>query len=69
MIITCKKESTEGIINRLTKNNIACVSIGEICEKEKGIKLVENGTASALEYIEEDPYWAAFFNAFHSGLK
>lgn len=69
MIITCKKESTENIINRLTKNNIACVSIGEICEKEKGIKLVENETASALEFIEEDPYWAAFFKAFHSGLK
>jgi hydrogenase maturation factor len=69
MIITCKKESTEDIINQLTKNNIACVSIGEVCEKEKGIKLVENETASALEYIEEDPYWAAFFKAFQSGLK
>ncbi len=69
MIITCKRESAEDIINQLIKNNIACVSIGEICETEKGITLVENGKASALEYIEEDPYWAAFFKAFHSGLK
>ncbi|HSC55506.1 MAG TPA: AIR synthase family protein [Phnomibacter sp.] len=69
MIITCKKENTENIINRLIKNKIACVNIGEICEKEKGIKLVENEIASALEYIEEDPYWAAFSKAFHSGLE
>lgn len=69
MIITCKSESTEHIINQLTKNNIPCASVGKICEREKGITLLENGTLSALEYKEEDPYWAAFFKAFHAGLK
>lgn len=69
MIITCKKESAENVINQLRENKIACVEVGEICESEKGIKLIENGIASDLQYIEEDPYWAAFFKAFHSGLK
>jgi hydrogenase maturation factor len=69
MIITCKKESADNIIRRLTDHNIPCVEVGEILEKEAGIRLADNGTESDLQYREEDPYWATFFNAFHSGLK
>lgn len=69
MIITCKKESTATIIKRLNQHDIACVNIGEICEKEKGIQLVENGMAKPLPYLAEDPYWAAFFKALQAGLK
>jgi hydrogenase maturation factor len=69
MIITCKKENVNNVINQLVKKNIACVETGKISEKGTGITLVENGTKSDLQYMEEDPYWAAFFKAFHSGLK
>lgn len=69
MIITCRKESTSHIIQRLNQRDIACVNIGSICEKEKGIQLIENGMAKPMPYLTEDPYWAAFFKALQSGLK
>lgn len=69
MIITCRKENADGVISRLQLSNIPCVEVGEICEKEKGISLVEKEISAPLKYLEEDPYWAAFFKAFNSGLK
>jgi len=69
MIITCKKESTAAIIHRLNQQDIACVNIGQLCEKEKGIQLVENGVAKPLAYVTAHPYWAAYFKALQTGLK
>lgn len=69
MIITCKKGTASEVINRLAKKNIPCVEVGQITEKQKGIRLVENGKESDLKYLEEDPYWAAFFKAFNAGWK
>lgn len=68
MIITCTAGSVDEVISQLEKNKIPCTEVGTICEKEKGITLVENGIASEVPYNEEDPYWAAFFNAHHAGL-
>ncbi|MFC0772106.1 AIR synthase family protein [Terrimonas alba] len=69
MIIACKKETATAVINRLARENIACVEVGELAAKNKGIKLIENGTARDVVYFEEDPYWTAFFTAFNSGWK
>ncbi len=69
MIITCTKDKVSLVKNRLGKNNILCSAVGEIKEKEYGIKLVENGNETDLIYMEEDPYWAAFFKAYSEGWK
>ena len=69
MIITCKKDKALLIIERLGKDNIPCCMVGEIKEKEYGIQLVENGKESNLVYMVEDPYWAAFFNAYKEEWK
>lgn len=69
MIITCKKDKASLIIERLAKENISCCMVGEIKEKEYGIQLVKNEQAGNLIYMEEDPYWAAFFNAYNKGWK
>ncbi|MBA9077660.1 AIR synthase family protein [Rufibacter quisquiliarum] len=69
MVITCKKEAAHGIIAHLAAEGIACCAVGEIRERESGIKLIANGEASDLVYLAEDPYWAAFFNAFREGWK
>jgi hydrogenase maturation factor len=69
MIITCEKEKSNELISRLHKSNIACVEVGELCEKQNGIRLVENDEASELKYYEEDPYWSAFFKALKGGWK
>jgi len=69
MVISCKKGSAEKVINRLAKENIFCSEVGEIVHKHQGIKLITNNIANNLLYNENDPYWAAYFKAFHSGWK
>lgn len=69
MIITCKKDKAPAVVERLNKENIPCCTVGEIKEKEYGIKLVENDKETNLVYLEEDPYWAAFFKAYREGWK
>ncbi|HEY8689364.1 MAG TPA: AIR synthase family protein [Chitinophagaceae bacterium] len=69
MIVTCKKDKAAVIIERLDKENIACCIVGEIKEKGYGIKLEKNGKENDLIYMEGDPYWAAFFNAYKEGWK
>ena len=59
----------DNVIARLAKQNIACAGVGEICKKEEGIKLMQHDEKTDLIYNEEDPYWAAFFNAFNKGWK
>ncbi len=68
MVIACKKEGVDMLISELADNNIACAAVGLLCEKEKGRILMENETAAELPYYGVDPYWAAFFKAFHAGL-
>ena len=69
MVITCKKGSARDVILRLEKENIVCTEVGEIVERDKGIKLMTNDEAKSLGYNENDPYWAAFFKALNSGWK
>lgn len=69
MIITCEKGASNDVISRLAKRNIPCVEVGELCEKENGITLIENDKKSDLKYYEEDPYWTAYFNALKRAWK
>ena len=69
MIIACKKDKAGLITERLNKEDIPCCVVGEIKEKESGIRLMENGRMDDLIYPEEDPYWAAFFNASRKGWR
>ncbi|RKQ42691.1 hydrogenase maturation factor [Roseivirga pacifica] len=69
MIITCKPEASQAVINRLAKEQIACAEVGRMTSADEGIKLQEADKTVDLPYFEEDPYWAAFFNAFKQGLK
>src|SRR5699024_2987566 len=39
IIITCKKQAAQKVIERLKKNNIPCAEVGEITDKNYGIKL------------------------------
>ncbi|MBC3539216.1 AIR synthase family protein [Rufibacter sediminis] len=69
MIICCQKGTAPSVIERLRRENIPCVEVGEIKEKDYGIKLTQNGVEQDLVYQAEDPYWAAFFNAYKAGWK
>lgn len=69
MIITVKKGFEQTVIDRLEKENIACTVIGELKPKEKGKKIIVNEVEEDLIYLERDPYWNAFFEAYKNGWK
>lgn len=63
MIITCKKNTADLVIARLAIQNIKCTAVGELNMQENGIQISKNGKKSDLAYLNEDPYWAAFYTA------
>lgn len=69
MIIACKKGSEENVIERLKKENIDCTLVGKLVSKKDGIKITDGDKTEELTYLKEDPYWAAFFNAYKLGWK
>ncbi len=69
MVITVVNGSESRVIRRLEKENIACTVVGELTEKERGIKLMVEGEKEYLPYTGKDPYWDAFFRAYKEGWK
>lgn len=69
LVIACKKDNAATVIKALDLQGIACAEVGEIVPAAQGITRVDGGMLSALTYLEEDPYWAAFFNAYKNGWK
>lgn len=69
MIITCKKGAATNVINRLAEKRIPCMEVGYITPEENGIKIIESKKEKDLRYMDEDPYWTAFFNALNAGWK
>lgn len=69
MIITCKTKEAQRTIAQLQKLNIPCTVVGQITERDKGIKLRKDDEDSDLIYFEKDPYWNAFYQAVKSGWK
>lgn len=69
MIIAVQKGSENKVIERLAREGIACSVVGELTEKEKGIKLMDGNGQENLPYTGKDPYWGAFFKAYKDGWK
>ncbi|WP_300441174.1 AIR synthase-related protein [Christiangramia sp.] len=69
MIITCKEGSEQQIVEALNKEDITCSCVGKIIRKEEGVNLEENKELHKLSYVENDPYWEAYFNAWKAGWK
>lgn len=67
MIISCKQDAVEKVIERLQKHHIPCVEVGAITDKSQGIKIKKENTIMDLRYSEKDPYWEAFFKALKLG--
>ncbi len=69
MIIACRKSAVQRIIDRLGTAGIPCTEVGMLTDHSTGIKLIEGGREQDMPYYDEDPYWAAFYNAFEKGWK
>src|SRR5690606_2646201 len=64
MIIAVEKGSEDKVIKRLKEQGVECIAVGEFTEIEKGIKLIDENGEKEVPYFRNDPYWAAFFNAY-----
>jgi hydrogenase expression/formation protein HypE len=63
LIITCKEQKTQSVIERLNQKKITCSIIGEITEEKRGMIVVEKGKEYKLEHPQVDPFWGAFAKA------
>ncbi|MCX7987566.1 MAG: AIR synthase family protein [Bacteroidales bacterium] len=69
MLMTCRPDKVQHVIDLLKRNDISCSIIGEILPEDKGKWLQQDGKQFPLFYQETDPYWAAFFSALSKGWK
>lgn len=67
MLICATKGFEQDVLQRLKDANIEASVIGRITTKEEGLKILEGNELKDIEYIEKDPYWNAFFNAYAKG--
>jgi hydrogenase expression/formation protein HypE len=63
LIITCKEEKVDILLNKLKEKGIPCSLVGEVIPENKGILLVENNKEKRLEHPRVDPFWSAFAKA------
>lgn len=60
LIITCKENKIDILLNRLKDKKISASLVGEVIPEDKGIILVENNREKRLEHPRVDPFWSAF---------
>jgi len=69
MIITVHPDDAVKVKNILEAKVIDTTVLGEIKEKNHGLKMIDGDQRHPLEHPQTDPYWKAFFNAFKKGWK
>jgi hydrogenase maturation factor len=63
LIITCRENKAQAVVQALGKKNIKSSVVGELTEPNKGMVLVEKGRERKLEHPIVDPFWKAFYGA------
>jgi hydrogenase maturation factor len=68
LLISCDKTITQQLISVLNGVNINACKIGETLSNVNERYVVCAGRKEELFYVDEDPYWKAFFNATAQNL-
>ena len=68
LLLTVKPEYANEFTEMLRKNGVNASIIGEVTEKARGMKLVQNGKESEIN-PEEDQLWGAVSDGIRRGLK
>lgn len=63
LIITCRPDKAEKVVDVLTKHNIKSSIVGELIDAKSGMLLLEDGREKKLEHPKVDPFWKAFYDA------
>ncbi|MEX1191474.1 MAG: AIR synthase family protein [Brumimicrobium sp.] len=69
MLMAVKPSCTQKLIKALETKGIPAAKIGVFTDEKEHFLLNENGKSQMLTQNAQDPYWAAFFDAFQKGLK
>ena len=63
LIITCRANKSERLIEMFRDENIKASIVGELIEPKYGMNLIEQGNEKKLQHPTVDPFWQAFYNA------
>lgn len=63
LIITCREQKTDELVETLIQNDIKTSVVGELIEPKYGILLLEDNKEIELEHPSVDPFWKAFYMA------
>lgn len=69
MVMAVNPGGVDTVLSCLTENNIKATVIGEFIDQANGCVLVNDGKEETMPYFEQDPYWAAFYDAYKRGWK
>lgn len=69
MVISCRPWAVERVVKAMNEGGIPCTKVGEVKPPSEGIKIQQNSEWQEFEYVEQDPYWAAFFKAIKAGWR
>lgn len=68
LLIACKKEVTKELIKTLQNEGIDASKVGETTANKEERFIVNQIKRQDLLYVDEDPYWKAFFKAMTDNL-
>ena len=69
MILSVKPSHETAVVQALIEQGLPATVIGKFVASSEGRTIIEDGQRQTLPYFETDPYWAAFFGAYHKGWK
>lgn len=69
MILSVNPAHEQTLVHTLAEQGLPATVIGKFVESSDGHVIIEDGQRKPLPYVETDPYWAAFFGAYHKGWK
>lgn len=69
MLMAVKPNHVSTLIKALESEGIPAANIGFFTNEKEQFLLNEDGKSQKMIHKEQDPYWAAFFDAFQKGLK
>lgn len=69
MVMVVKPGKEKSLVKHLQTQSIKATVVGEMTPLEEGYLIVEQGQEKTIDSDIKDPYWGAFFKAYHDGLK
>ena len=67
LILTCRAHKAQEVIRRLGDKGIPATMVGEIVDRQRGMRFFEKGISQELDHPRVDPFWGAFGKAASQG--